>query len=128
MQARKAVRTEKAPLPVGPYEQAVISGHFVFLAGQIGLDPATGKMVAGGIAEQTEQLLENMKAVLEASGSSLAGVLRVGVYLADMGDFAAMNEVYSKYMAEATPARTAIAVKGLPLGALVEMDAIALVK
>jgi 2-iminobutanoate/2-iminopropanoate deaminase len=128
MNERKTVRTQKAPLPVGPYEQAVASGSFVFLAGQIGFDPKTGKMVEGGVVEQTERVLQNMKAVLEASGSSLARVMRVGVYLADMSDFAAMNEVYSKYMGEAKPARSAIAVKGLPAGALVEMDAIALVE
>jgi 2-iminobutanoate/2-iminopropanoate deaminase len=126
MHERKAIRTEGAPLPIGPYEQAVIAGPFVFLSGQIGLDPGTGKMVTGGIAEQTERVFENMKAVLEASGSSLARVVRVGVYLADMSDFAAVNEIYSKYMAEGKPARSAIAVKGLPAGALVEMDAVAL--
>ena len=99
----------------------------MFLSGQLGFDPATGKMVPGGIVEQTTRVLENMKAVLEASGSSLAKVLRVGVYLADMNDFAAMNEIYSKYMGDAKPARSAIAVRALPAGALVEMDAVALV-
>jgi len=127
MPERKTVRTEAAPLPIGPYEQAVVAGSFVFLSGQLGFDPATGKMVPGGIVEQTTRVLENMKAVLEASGSSLAKVLRVGVYLADMNDFAAMNEIYSKYMGDAKPARSAIAVRALPAGALVEMDAVALV-
>jgi 2-iminobutanoate/2-iminopropanoate deaminase len=127
MQERKSIRTEKAPLPIGPYEQAVAAGPFVFLSGQIGFDPATGKMVEGGVAEQTERVLKNVKAVLEASGSSLAKVVRMGVYLADMGDFATVNDIYSKYMSEAKPARSAIAVKGLPAGALVEMDAIAMV-
>lgn len=127
MNERRAVRTEAAPAPIGPYEQAVIAGQFVFLSGQIGFDPSTGKMVTGGITEQTTRVLENMQAVLTASGSSLAKVLRVGVYLADMGDFTAMNEVYSKYMGHAKPARSAIAVKALPAGALVEMDAVALV-
>jgi len=127
MTQRKAIRTEGAPSPIGPYEQAVAAGSLVFLSGQIGFDPATGKMVEGGVEEQTRQVLENMKAVLEAAGASLASVVRVGVYLADMADFQKMNAVYSEYMSEAKPARSAIAVKALPAGALVEMDAIAIV-
>jgi 2-iminobutanoate/2-iminopropanoate deaminase len=126
MNERRTIRTEKAPLPIGPYEQAVVGGPLVFLSGQIGLDPRTGKIVAGGVAEQTEQVLKNVRAVLEASGSSLAKVVRMGVYLADMADFARMNEIYSKYMGEVKPARSAIAVKGLPAGALIEIDAVAL--
>ena len=126
MQTRKAVRTEGAPLPIGPYEQAVIAGPFVFLSGQVGIDPSAGKMAAGGVSEQTTRALENIKAVLEAAGSSLSRVVRAGVYLADMSDFSAMNEVYAKYFGDAKPARTTIAVKGLPAGALVEIDAVAL--
>lgn len=126
MQERKAIRTDGAPQPIGPYEQAVAAGPFVFLSGQVGMDPSTGKMVDGGVAEQTTRVLENMKAVLKASGSSLSNVLRVGVYLADMGDFQTMNEIYAKYLGDVKPARSAIAVKALPAGALVEMDAIAL--
>lgn len=127
MEQRKTVRTEGAPLPIGPYEQAVAAGSFVFLSGQVGLDPSTGKMVVGGVQEQATRVLENMKAVLETAGSSLSKVLRVGVYLADMSDYQKVNEIYSKYLGEIKPARTAIAVSGLPAGALVEMDAVALV-
>jgi 2-iminobutanoate/2-iminopropanoate deaminase len=125
MSNRKAVRTQGAPAPVGPYEQAVIAGELVFLSGQIGLDPTTGKMVEGGVPEQTARALENLKRVLEAAGSSLSKVVRAGVYLSDMGDFTKMNEVYSKYFGDTKPARSAIAVKGLPAGALVEIDAVA---
>ncbi len=125
MANRKAVKSERAPAPVGPYEQAVMAGEFVFLSGQIGLDPSTGKMVDGGVPEQTAQAIENLKAVLEAAGSSLSNVVRAGVYLTDMGDFGKMNEVYAKYFGGAKPARSAIAVKALPAGALVEVDAIA---
>ena len=128
MTERRAVRTGAAPAPIGPYEQAVIAGQFVFLSGQIGFDPSTGKMVPGGVSEQTTRALENVKAVLEAAGSSLSNVVRVGVYLADMSDFGAMNEIYSKYFGDAKPARSAIAVKDLPAGALVEMDAVALIQ
>jgi len=124
---RRAVRTEGAPQPIGPYEQAVIVGPFVYLSGQLGIDPSTGKMVEGGVAEQTTRALENMKAVLEAAGSSLSNVIRVGVYLADMGDFQTMNEIYAKYLGEVKPARSAIAVKALPAGGLVEMDAVAMI-
>jgi 2-iminobutanoate/2-iminopropanoate deaminase len=126
MSNRKAVKTERAPAPVGPYEQAVIAGEIVFLSGQIGLDPSTGKMVGGGVPEQTARAIENLKAVLEAAGSSMSKVVRAGVYLSDMSDFGKMNEVYSKYFGDSKPARSAIAVKGLPAGALVEIDAIAI--
>ena len=127
MHERRVVRTEGAPQPIGPYEQAVAAGPFIFLSGQLGIDPSTGKMVEGGVAEQTTRALENMKAVLEAAGSSLSNVVRVGVYLAEMGDFQTMNEIYSKYLGEVKPARSAIAVKALPAGGLVEMDAVALI-
>jgi 2-iminobutanoate/2-iminopropanoate deaminase len=123
---RRAVKTDGAPAPIGPYEQAVAAGQIVFLSGQVGIDPATGKMVEGGVAEQTTRVLKNMKAVLEASGSSLSNVLRVGVYLTNMGDFRTMNEIYAKYLGEVKPARSAIEVGALPAGALVEMDAVAL--
>lgn len=127
MTERKTVKTDGAPQPIGPYEQAIAAGPFVFLSGQLGIDPSTGKMVEGGVAEQTTRALENMKAVLEAAGSSLSKVIRVGVYLADMGDFQTMNGIYAKYLGETKPARSAIAVKALPAGGLVEMDAVALV-
>jgi 2-iminobutanoate/2-iminopropanoate deaminase len=126
MSDRKSVRTERAPAPVGPYEQAVMAGELLFLSGQIGLDPSTGKMVEGGVPEQTARAIENLRAVLEAAGSSLSKVVRAGVYLADMSDFGSMNEVYSKYFGDAKPARSAIAVRGLPAGALVEIDAVAI--
>jgi 2-iminobutanoate/2-iminopropanoate deaminase len=127
MPERRVVRTEGAPQPIGPYEQAVVVGPFVYLSGQLGIDPSTGKMVEGGVAEQTTRALENMKAVLEAAGSSLSNVIRVGVYLADMGDFLTMNEIYAKYLGDVKPARSAIAVKALPAGGLVEMDAVAMI-
>lgn len=119
------VSTSKAPAAVGPYSQAIVASGFVFTAGQIALRP-DGTLVGGGIAAQTEQVIRNLAAVLGAAGSSLAKAVKVTVYLADIGDFAAMNKVYSKYFT-AKPARSTVAVKALPRGALVEIDAVAVV-
>jgi len=122
---KKTVATERAPRAIGPYSQAVISNGFVFLSGQIPLDPATNQLVEGGIAGQTERVLENLKAVLEASGCSLARVVKTTVYLKDLGEFAAMNEVYARYFGENPPARATVEVAHLPRDARLEIDAIA---
>jgi len=125
MPKKKGVSTEKVPRPIGPYQQAVAAGGLLFLSGQVGIEPSTGRMVRGGVEAQTKQILENLKAVLEAAGASLNDVVRVAVYLTDMGDFQKVNAIYSEYFGESKPARSAIGVASLPAGALVEMDAIA---
>lgn len=123
---REVIATRKAPSAVGPYSQAIRVGHFVFTAGQLALDPATGKLVEGGIQEQTRQALTNIAAVLEAAGSSLDKVVKTTVFLKDIDDFKAMNGVYAEFFANKPPARSTVAVD-LALGALVEIDAIAVV-
>src|SRR5918911_84293 len=125
---REIVQTESAPQAIGPYSQAVIAGGFVFASGQIPLDPQTGEFVAGGVREQTEQVMRNLAAVLAAAGSSFAQVVKTTVYLADMNDFAAMNEVYGRYFQTAPPARATVQAARLPRDARVEIDLIALVK
>jgi len=122
---RETVKTDKAPAAIGPYSQAVRSGGFLFCSGQIPLDPETGKMVEGGIEAQTERVLKNLKSVLAAAGASLAAVVKTTVYLADLGDFPAMNAVYGGYFPENPPARATVQVSKLPAGALVEIDAVA---
>ena len=123
---RKEVRTEAAPRPVGPYSQAVVTRGFVFASGQVPLDPATGALVSGEIEVQTDRVIENLRAVLEAAGSSLDRVVRTTVYLADLGLFARMNEVYARHFrADPKPARSTIQAARLPLGAAIEIDAIA---
>ncbi|MBC8263610.1 MAG: RidA family protein [Anaerolineales bacterium] len=124
---REIIATEKAPGAIGPYSQAIRVGHFVFTAGQLGFDPATGKLVEGGIEEQTRQVLRNIAAVLEAAGSSLDKVVKTTVFLKNMGDFRAMNEVYGEFFANEPPARSTVEVARLPLEALVEIDTIAAV-
>ncbi|MGA9349248.1 MAG: RidA family protein [Anaerolineae bacterium] len=124
---REVIATKKAPAAVGPYSQAIRVGDFVFTAGQLAIDPATGKLVEGGIKEQTRQVLRNIAAVLEAAGSSLDKVVKTTVFLKDMGDFKAMNEVYGGFFAKEPPARSTVEVTNLALGALVEIDAIAVV-
>ena len=125
---REVIATKKAPAAVGPYSQAIRVGDFVFTAGQLAFDPATGKLVEGGIEEQTRQVLRNIAAVLEAAGSSLDEVVKTTVFLKDMGDFKAMNEVYASFFANQPPARSTVEVAGLIPGALVEIDALAVVK
>ncbi|GHU12414.1 endoribonuclease L-PSP [Spirochaetia bacterium] len=120
----KIIQTEKAPAAIGPYSQAITSGGLVFASGQIPLDPATGAIIEGGIREQAEQVIKNLEAVLTAAGSSLAKALKTTCFLADMGDFAVFNEVYARYFT-GKPARSTVAVKQLPRGALVEIEAIA---
>jgi 2-iminobutanoate/2-iminopropanoate deaminase len=122
---REVIATKKAPGAVGPYSQAIRVGDFVFTAGQVAIDPATGKLVEGGIEEQTRQVLRNIAAVLEAAGSSLDKVVKTTVFLQDMGDFKAMNGVYGRFFADAPPARSTVAAD-LALGALVEIDAVAI--
>jgi 2-iminobutanoate/2-iminopropanoate deaminase len=123
---RQAVQTDKAPKAIGPYAQAIIANGFVYTAGQIPIDPVTGDMVEGGITAQTRRVLENLKSVLEAAGSSLDRVVKATVFLRQMADFAAMNEVYADYFGDVRPARSTVAAAELPRGALVEIDLIAL--
>ncbi|MFQ5812342.1 MAG: RidA family protein [Anaerolineae bacterium] len=125
---REVIATEKAPGAVGPYSQAIRVGHFVFTAGQVAIDPATGKLVEDGIEEQTRQVLRNIAAVLEAAGSSLDKVVKTTVFLKDMSDFKAMNGVYGQFFANGPPARSTVEVTALALGALLEIDAIAVVE
>jgi 2-iminobutanoate/2-iminopropanoate deaminase len=119
------IHTDHAPAAVGPYSQGIAAGDFVFCAGQAGLDPATGKLVEGDVQVQARRVLDNLKAVLEAAGTDLAHVVKTSVFLADMADFKAMNEVYATYFPGTPPARTTIAAKALPLGALIEIECIA---
>ena len=122
----KPIQTEKAPAAIGPYSQAIDSGAgIVFVSGQLPIDPATGAFPEGGVKEQTRQSLTNAKAILEAAGLSFANVVKTTVFLADMGDFGAMNEVYAEFFKAPFPARSAVAVKTLPKGALVEIECIA---
>jgi 2-iminobutanoate/2-iminopropanoate deaminase len=127
---RNVISTEQAPKAIGPYSQGIKAGDFVFTAGQGGLDPATGKFVEGGIGEQTRQTLKNIQAILEAAGTSLDRVVKVSVFLQDIADFAAMNAVYAEFFPpdKNPPARTTVQAAKLPLGALVEMDVVALIK
>ncbi len=123
---KQIIETKNAPQAIGPYSQAVSAGGFVFASGQIPIDPQTGEFVTGGVAEQTEQVLRNLAAVLEAAGSSFDKVVKTTVFLADMTDFAAMNEVYARHFKGEPPARATVAAAGLPRGARVEIEAIAL--
>ena len=122
---REVVATKDAPQAIGPYSQAIKAGGFVFLSGQVALDPATGQVVAGDVAAQTERVLKNLAAVLAAAGSSLEKAVKTTVFLKNMADFAAMNEVYGRHFAAAPPARSTVAAAGLPKGARVEIEAIA---
>lgn len=123
---RRVIKTGEAPQAIGPYSQAVVAGGLVFASGQIPLDPRTGEFVEGGIAEQTEQVLRNLSKVLEAAGSGLARVVKTTVFLADMGDFAAMNEVYGRFFTDEPPARSTVQAARLPRDARVEIDVVAL--
>ena len=120
-----AISTTKAPVAIGPYSQAIKVGELLFVSGQLPINPATGTFAEGGIKELTRQSLTNMKAILEEAGTSMANVVKTTVFLADMNDFAAMNEVYAEFFAAPFPARSAVAVKTLPKGALVEIECIA---
>lgn len=123
---RRTISTEGAPRAIGPYSQAIKAGGLVFASGQVGLDPATGKLVSGGIAAETERALLNLKAVIEAAGSNLERAVKATVYLVDMNDFPQMNEVYRRFFGEAPPARATVEVRRLPLDARVEIELVAL--
>lgn len=127
MPEKMIITTDKAPKAIGPYSAGVKAGHFVYTAGQLGIDPQAGKMVEGGIEAETRQALTNLKNILEAAGSSLGGVVKTTVFLRDINDFAAMNGVYAEFFTENFPARSAIQVAALPLGAAVEVEAVAMV-
>jgi 2-iminobutanoate/2-iminopropanoate deaminase len=127
-QAKTAIATKEAPAAIGPYSQAIRSGDMLFASGQIGLDPTTGQLVPGGIAEQTKRVFENIKAVLAEAGLDVKHVVKTTVYLKSMSDFAVVNEIYASFLAPAgvvPPARSTVAVAGLPKNALVEIEVIA---
>jgi 2-iminobutanoate/2-iminopropanoate deaminase len=124
---KEPVKTSNAPAALGPYSQAIKAGGFVYTSGQIAIDPETGEFIDGGIAEQTDRVLKNVAAVLEAAGSSLDRVVKTLVFLADMDDFAAMNEVYAKFFPGAPPARSTVQAARLPRDARVEIETVALV-
>ncbi len=125
--AVKQISTEKAPAAIGPYSQGVVANGFLFTAGQIALDPAAGKIVDGGIVEQTEQVMKNLEEVLRAAGAGWSDVVKTTVYLHDLSHFPTVNEIYGKSLGNARPARSTVQVPALPRGALVEIDAIAVV-
>ena len=122
---KKVINTTKAPAAIGPYSQAIQVGNLVYTSGQIPINPVTGVFVEGGIMEQTRQSLQNVKAILEEAGLTMSNVVKTTVFLADMADFADMNAVYAEFFAEPYPARSAVAVKTLPKGALVEIEVVA---
>ena len=125
---RHVIATENAPAAVGPYSQAIRCCSLVYTAGQLGMDPQTGKLVEGGVQEQTRQALANIGSVLEAAGTSMANGVKTTVFLLDMDDFKAMNAVYAEFFATDPPARSAVQVAALPLGGMVEIEAVAIVK
>lgn len=122
---KQIIQTEKAPAAIGPYSQAVKSGNTLYISGQVPINPKTGKLVEGGIKEQTEQVMKNISAILEEAGYSFSDVVKSTCLLSDMSNFAAMNKVYGKYYSENPPARAAFAVKELPLKVLIEIETIA---
>jgi 2-iminobutanoate/2-iminopropanoate deaminase len=124
--SKQVIQTDNAPAAVGPYSQAIIANGFVFTAGQVGLVPGTKDFAAGGVQAQARQALNNVQAILEAAGSNMENIVKATVFLADMDDFAAVNEVYAEFFPGAPPARSAVQVARLPLGALVEVEVIAL--
>jgi 2-iminobutanoate/2-iminopropanoate deaminase len=125
---KKVVFTEKAPKPIGPYSQAIIAGNLIFTAGQIPIDPATNQVVQGDIKEQTRRVLENLRAILESVGATFDDVVKVTIYMKDLNEFSAMNEVYSEYFKNSPPARTTVEVSRLPRDVRIEIDLIAIVK
>lgn len=122
---RHAVTTSGAPSAIGPYSQGIVSGDLVFCSGQLGLDPATGDLVEGGVEAQTERALRNLASVLDAAGASMGDVVKTTIFLADIGDFAAVNAVYARHMPDPAPARSTFAVGALPKGGRIEIEAIA---
>ncbi|MDP9204904.1 MAG: RidA family protein [Gemmatimonadota bacterium] len=123
----KQISTTHAPSAIGPYSQGIVANGFLFTAGQIALDPVTGKIVEGGIVEQTERVMQNLQQVLQAAGVAWGDVVKATVYLHDLSDFPIVNEIYGKWLGDARPARSTVQVPGLPRGALVEIDAVAVV-
>ena len=121
----KVISTKKAPAAIGPYSQAIQVGNLIYTSGQIPIDPVTGDIVEGGIKEQTRQSLTNIQAILEEAGLTMGNVVKTIVFMADMADFADMNSVYAEFFSEPYPARSAVAVKSLPKGALVEIEVVA---
>ena len=124
---KKVIQTDKAPKAIGPYSQAIRTNTMIYTAGQIGLDPVSGELVAGAVEEQTRQALTNLQNVIEAAGSTLAHVVKTTVFLKDMNDFPKMNTIYSEFFHENPPARSTVAVAGLPKGGLVEIEAVAVI-
>jgi len=127
-EGKKIIYTNKAPKAIGPYSQAIRTWALVYTAGQVGINPATGELVGGGIEAQTRQVLTNLKNVLEESDSGLSFVVKTTVFLKDMNDFAKMNAIYAEFFSENPPARSTVAVAGLPKGALVEIEAVAMLQ
>jgi 2-iminobutanoate/2-iminopropanoate deaminase len=123
---KEVIQTEKAPKPIGPYSQAIRAGNFIFLSGQIPIDPKTGELVKGDIRQQTRQVLENIRGVLESQGLGMQDVVKVNIFLKDMGNFNEMNEVYATYFSSSPPARSTVEVAKLPRNAEIEIEAIAL--
>lgn len=126
--SKRIVRTEEAPEAIGPYSQGVVAGGFVYTAGQLALDPKTGQLVPGDVRIQTKRVMENIKAILESAGSSLAGVVKTTIFLRDMNDFGAMNEIYGSYFQENPPVRSTFQVAKLPRDGAVEIEVVALLK
>ena len=126
--SNRTIQTKNAPAAIGPYAQGVVVNGFLFTAGQIALDPATGEIVKGDVTTQTDRVLANLRAILDAAGASWGDVVKTTVYLQDMSDFPRMNEVYARVLGDARPARSTVAVAGLPRGVLVEIDAVVAVK
>ncbi|HEV2356307.1 MAG TPA: RidA family protein [bacterium] len=126
--SKRIVRTEQAPQAIGPYSQAVVAGGFVYVAGQLALDPHTGQLVPGDVRIQTKRVMENIKAILEGAGSSMAGVVKTTVFLRDLNDFGAMNEIYGSYFQEDPPARSTVQVAKLPREGAVEIEVVAVAK
>ena len=126
--SKRIVRTEQAPQAIGPYSQAVVAGGFVYVAGQLALDPNTGQLVPGDVRIQTKRVMENIKAILEGAGSSMAGVVKTTVFLRDLNDFGAMNEIYGSYFQEDPPARSTVQVAKLPREGAVEIEVVAVAK
>jgi 2-iminobutanoate/2-iminopropanoate deaminase len=124
---KQVILTDKGPKPIGPYSQAIRANGFLYVSGQVALDPRTAEMTGADIREQTERVLENLKGILEAAGANLHHVVKTSVFLKDMNDFVAMNEVYAKFFTAAPPARTTVQVARLPKDALVEMDVVAVI-
>lgn len=122
---KEAVHTDRAPNPIGPYSQGIRANGFIFLAGQVALDPKSGELISGDVRQQTERTLENLKGVLEAAGANLSHVVKVTIFLKNMGDFAGMNEIYARYFPKLPPARSTVEVARLPKDALVEIELIA---